>query len=144
MQRLDVLKSGHQFLGCGLVVLGLFREGGLCVCLFSFLGCDGLGISGALFGGISHELLVLLLCKLLLSLSFSHLSVKVFDERVNHANDTTALLTLLGVCSWGLRSSRRYIQLLVRGHLHKRGSWCLVKLGVVELVQAIFCKRKNV
>merc|ERR1719272_1168827 len=131
MQRLEVLESGHQFLGCGLVVFGLFRKGGLCVCLLSLFGCDGLGIGGAFLGGVSHELLVLLLCKLLVGLSFCHFSVKVFDERVNHANDTTALLTLLGVCSWGLRSSRRCIQLLVRGHLHKRGSWCLVKLGVV-------------
>merc|ERR1719163_281946 len=114
----------------------LLAESLLGGCLLALLGGDGLGVSGTLGGGISHHLLVLLLCELLLGLSLGHLGVEVLDAAVDHGNDTSALLGLLGECLWGLRWRRGCVETLVHAHLHEHGR-LLVQLGVVELVEAV-------
>mmetsp|Transcript_32784 Transcript_32784/g.78930 ORF Transcript_32784/g.78930 Transcript_32784/m.78930 type:complete len:439 (-) Transcript_32784:617-1933(-) len=96
-------------------------------------------ISGALFGAVCHQFLIVLLAVLLLELVLIHLQLQLIADLVNHTDDSTATAAGLGpercrrlVLPGVGRNLNEALFLLLRR--------LLVLLGVVELVQAVLGK----
>merc|ERR1719356_2042128 len=161
MQGGDVLQGRLELLEGGQLRSLVVLKGHLGVGLNLLLIGDALRVGGALFGRVGHQLLVLGLGVLLLSLGLCHLRHEILDEQVNHGNDTSALFALLGVGIPRLRRRRRG-HLVVVGlagaqlhevHAHVRRDailggqlflwWGLVQAGIVKFVQAILGNLKQ-
>merc|ERR1719502_723128 len=91
MKLSNVLFCGHQFLDGGLLLVSKLNKFRLEIALLGFLVCQRLAVRCTFLCRLGHHLLILLLCKLLLRLSLSHLSVEFLDEGVDHGNDTISL-----------------------------------------------------
>merc|ERR1719476_341477 len=80
VQGSDVLDGGRKLLGAASLGISVGLESLLGVSLGSLLVGDGLLVVGALGGGITHGLLVLLGRILLINLGHLHLLVEVLDQ----------------------------------------------------------------
>mmetsp|Transcript_26365 Transcript_26365/g.47844 ORF Transcript_26365/g.47844 Transcript_26365/m.47844 type:complete len:297 (-) Transcript_26365:628-1518(-) len=129
--------ESHQLLcarGLGLLVA---FEGSLKLCLAGLLLRQQLGVARTLLRGVRHHLLVITLRVLLRHFRLLHLLIKVFDDEINHVDDSRAVRLFVGFWRWWWC----FWLLSVSSHLDKRCR--CVEFRLVELQQAASGKTKD-